>query len=110
MNPNDELVSKLIKKEEDADWAPVLPVSVQFRKQKQFCCNQWHFPGFLLALPRAESALKSAGSKVFLLLQEALALIASSCDRAVVPASLQLGTAMGPGCPGHALCSHMMER
>lgn len=79
------------------------------RKQKQFCCNQWHFPGFLLALPRAESALKSAGSKVFLLLQEALALIASSCDRAVVPASLQLGTAMGPGCPGHTLCSHVME-
>lgn len=29
--------SKLIKKEEDADWAPVLPGSVQFRKQKQFC-------------------------------------------------------------------------
>ncbi|EOA97378.1 hypothetical protein Anapl_19017, partial [Anas platyrhynchos] len=52
------------------------PEQLLQRKQKQFCCHQWHFPGFLLALPKAECVVEPAGNEVFFILQETLALIA----------------------------------
>lgn len=45
------------------------------RKKEELCCDRWHFPGFLLALPRAGSVVKSAGNHVFLILQKMFALI-----------------------------------
>ncbi|KFV56622.1 hypothetical protein N328_06657, partial [Gavia stellata] len=45
------------------------------RNKEELCWDQRHFPGFLLALPRAESVVKSAGNNVFLILQKRFALI-----------------------------------
>lgn len=38
------------------------------RKKESLCCNQRHFPGFLTALPRADSVVNVAGS-IFLIVQ-----------------------------------------
>ncbi|KAI6077876.1 hypothetical protein LUU34_00352300 [Aix galericulata] len=64
------------------------PKQLLQRKQKQFSCDQWHFPGFLLALPKAECAVEPAGNEELVVSLGLVSLLPDSPNQLLLPKSL----------------------